>query len=78
MLQRATAAARAGTRHARCKGPRVTVGTTHCTRALRHLHTQIWHDGKQLYLGSFASEQQAALTYDLVAMKFRGPSAGEA
>nr|USN25379.1 apetala 2 [Dunaliella parva] len=49
-------------------------GVTHHVRTNRW-ESHIWEDGKQLYLGGFDTEEQAALSYDLAATKFRGDKA---
>lgn len=45
-------------------------GVTHHCRTNR-FEAHIWQDSKQIYLGGFYSEQQAALAYDLAAIRFR-------
>ena len=35
----------------------------------------IWHEGKQVYLGGFDGELQAALAYDIASIKCRGSAA---
>ena len=47
--------------------------THHCRTGRWEAH--IWEDGKQVYLGGFNKEDQAALAHDLVAIKCRGPGA---
>ena len=47
--------------------------THHCRTGRWEAH--IWQDGKQIYLGGFDGEEQAALAYDIAAVKCRGVSA---
>lgn len=49
-------------------------GVTHHARTNRY-ESHIWDDGKQVYLGGFYNEIQAALAYDLAATRFRGEDA---
>lgn len=49
-------------------------GVTHHARTNR-FESHIWDDGKQVYLGGFYNEIQAALAYDLAATRFRGDDA---
>lgn len=49
-------------------------GVTHHCRTNR-FEAHIWQENKQIYLGGFYTEQQAALAYDLAAIRFRSDDA---
>ena len=49
-------------------------GVTHHCRTGRY-EAHIWDAGKQVYLGGFDSEEQAAIAYDVIAVKCRGMKA---
>ena len=43
-----------------------------CTRLTQRWEASLWLTGKQLYLGGFESEQDAAHAYDLAALACKG------
>ena len=49
-------------------------GVTHHARTNR-FESHIWDEGRQVYLGGFYNEDQAATCYDLAAVRFRGKEA---
>ncbi|KAG7673833.1 hypothetical protein Ndes2526B_g02692 [Nannochloris sp. 'desiccata'] len=49
-------------------------GVTHHARTNRY-ESHIWDEGRQIYLGGFYNEDQAALAYDIAATRFRGEDA---
>ncbi|KAL6784558.1 hypothetical protein ACKKBF_B02280 [Auxenochlorella protothecoides x Auxenochlorella symbiontica] len=49
-------------------------GVTHHSRTNRY-EAHVWSEGKQVYLGGYGLEVQAATAYDLAACKFRGQDA---
>lgn len=49
-------------------------GVTHHIRTNRY-EAHLWENGKQLYLGGYDSSQQAALAFDIAAIRYRGNDA---
>lgn len=49
-------------------------GVTHHIRTNRY-EAHLWENGKQLYLGGYDTSQQAALAFDIAAIRYRGNDA---
>ena len=67
---RASTAPRRGPRHAASRFRGVTY-----YRKTDRWDAHIWHGGKQVYLGGWADEKEAAAAYDQACLKFRGTAA---